>query len=423
MTRPLRVLHVTDNYHPARGGLESAVSTLAAALAVRNHEVWVATLSRSDAPPYECIDGVGVHRLTGWIERARRFAADAGHQYHPTFRDPGLVRSLQELVDRFQPHVVHVHGWILYSTLPLRLPARTALVVSLHDFSLVCAKKTLLRGGRVCEGPSLRSCVPCASATYGASKGVPTALGLLGKRNAHQGVHQYIANSSYVAATTAATSGISRERIAVVPSPVPDSVLATGGVRPAFLPEGEFILFVGAMGTHKGLDVLLDAHQRLSRGLPMVILGLPRADSPNCDRPGVLLVENAPHEVVMASWRAATVGVVPSVCAEAFGLVAVEGMAAGTPMVVSAVGGLQEVVEPEVTGLVVPPGSRDALRSAIDRLISDPALRIAMGKEGRVRAQRYTVSEVVPQFEDRYREALLRRVARPGGEVGSVVAP
>jgi glycosyltransferase involved in cell wall biosynthesis len=425
----MRILHVTDNYLPARGGLERTVSTIAQGQAAAGHEVAVATLSRVDAPASEVLGGVEVHRLDGWIRHLRRFAADPGHQYHPTFADPRLVAALQKLVDRFAPDVVHAHGWMLYSIARVRRAPGTALVVGLHDFSLICANKALLRAGAVCEGPELFRCLRCSVATYGAAKGAPLALGLAGQRGVHERVDLFVANSSYVADVSASGSGIPRERIVVVPVPLPHDVAAAAASdvpRPSFLPDGDFVLFVGALGRHKGLDVLLEAHARLDPPVPLVILGIPRRDSPSCDRPGVLVRRDVPHEQVMACWRAAAVGAAPSVCAEAFGLVALEGMAAGTPMVVSAVGGLQEVVEPGVSGLVVPPGDPAALATALRRLLDDPELRASMGTAGIRRARNYGLSAMLPELQQCYAEARRRAGAgsvRPSGPRSGPATP
>jgi glycosyltransferase involved in cell wall biosynthesis len=85
--------------------------------------------------------------------------------------------------------------------------------------------------------------------------------------------------------------------------------------------------------------------------------------------------------------NSATVAVAPSVWAEAFGLTVVEAMAAGVPVVASAVGGIPELVDPDVTGILVPPGDAAALADALRRLIQDPALREQMGGKARAAAR------------------------------------
>ena len=87
---------------------------------------------------------------------------------------------------------------------------------------------------------------------------------------------------------------------------------------------------------------------------------------------------------------------------EAFGLVALEAMAAGRPVIAADHGGLQEIVANGETGLLVAPGDADALRDALRRLHSDPDLRARMGAAAIQRVKRFTPARVVPELEDVY---------------------
>ena len=95
---------------------------------------------------------------------------------------------------------------------------------------------------------------------------------------------------------------------------------------------------------------------------------------------------------------------VPSVWAEPFGIVVIEAMAGGTPVVASNVGGIPEIVQHGVSGLLVTPGDALALRHAIADLIADPPRRLAMGDAARRRSQEFTAATVVPALEDQYRQ-------------------
>jgi glycosyltransferase involved in cell wall biosynthesis len=81
-----------------------------------------------------------------------------------------------------------------------------------------------------------------------------------------------------------------------------------------------------------------------------------------------------------------------------------EAMAAGLPVVATAVGGVPELVVDEYNGLLVPPGVPTELAKAIDRLVSDPELRCRLGAAARATADRFTVSACVRQHEALYRE-------------------
>jgi glycosyltransferase involved in cell wall biosynthesis len=90
---------------------------------------------------------------------------------------------------------------------------------------------------------------------------------------------------------------------------------------------------------------------------------------------------------------------------EGFGLVLLEAMAAGRPVVASAVGPIPEVVIDGVTGLLVPPGDSDALAAAIVRLLTDPELAAALGRAGRARVEsEFAVDAMVARTQALYEE-------------------
>ena len=102
----------------------------------------------------------------------------------------------------------------------------------------------------------------------------------------------------------------------------------------------------------------------------------------------------------------AEVVVVPSL-GEGFGMVALEAMERGRPVIASAVGGLPEIVDDGVTGLLVPPGDADALGAAIRELAGDRARAAAMGAVGRARAlEQFSQERCTDRIAELYREAL-----------------
>ncbi len=98
---------------------------------------------------------------------------------------------------------------------------------------------------------------------------------------------------------------------------------------------------------------------------------------------------------------------------ESFGRIVVEAMAAGLPVVGVADGGVGELVEDGVTGLLVPPNNAQALATAIERLASDSDLRQSLGKNGRQRAeQRYSLENCAGRMAKVYRRAMARPLGR-----------
>ncbi|WP_418004906.1 glycosyltransferase family 4 protein [Mycobacterium sp. PDNC021] len=408
---------MSDSFAPATGGTERVVEALAKGLTARGHPNVVATLGRPDAPAHQFDGDIEVRRIDGLTRYLRRFASDPNHYFHPTCPDPLLVGRLQALVDEIRPDIVHAHGWILNSCLSLRL-GDAALVATLHDFGLTCAKKTLIHRDTLdgpCPGTELARCLRCSAEFYGVLKGVPIALALRESRRRADRVALYLPISDTVEA--ASLRAVPKERIEQIPSFIDDSAFheARSTPRPSFLPDGPFIVYVGVFGEHKGPGLLVAAHQRMRTPIPLVMIGSERADTEpyegTTDRP-IFVHTKVSHDQIMASLAAASVAVVPSRWQEPLGLVAVEAMAAGTAVVATWVGALAQVVSHGRTGLIVPPNDPVAMARAIDRLLDDPGFAANLASEGVRRAREYAASTVIPRVVEAYRKAL---AARPAG--------
>ncbi|MBX3027487.1 glycosyltransferase family 4 protein [bacterium] len=216
--------------------------------------------------------------------------------------------------------------------------------------------------------------------------------------------------------------GVPRQRIVLIPSAVdPERVrprLGTAAVRGAqgAAADATVLLCAAALVRRKGIDVLLDALAALAaRGLrPLLWVA---GEGPE----GAALAAQAERCGVAAqvAWlgqrddvgdllAAADVFVLPS-RAEGLGVAALEAMAAGRPVVASAVGGLAEAVVDGRTGLLVPPGDAVALGAALERLLREPALRAALGAAGPTRVgEGFLAEQMVAAYERLYRDVLGR---------------
>jgi D-inositol-3-phosphate glycosyltransferase len=107
-------------------------------------------------------------------------------------------------------------------------------------------------------------------------------------------------------------------------------------------------------------------------------------------------------------YAAADLCAVPSLT-ESFGLVALESMACGTPVVATRVGGLQTVVQHGQSGLLVPAGDHRALAEAIERVLTDERLRLHLAHGARERAEGFSWSRVGDGIESLYQRVLAER--------------
>jgi glycogen synthase len=203
--------------------------------------------------------------------------------------------------------------------------------------------------------------------------------------------------------------------------------LTRHGVRP----DQPFVLFVGRITRQKGIIHLVRAIPQIDPGAQIVLCaGAP--DTPEiakemseavnalqASRPGVIWIqEMLPREDVIQLYSHAAVFCCPSIY-EPFGIINLEAMACGTPVVATAVGGIPEVVVEGETGLMVPlgavvPGAFEptepaafsrALATSINRLLADPGLCRRMGAAGRRRVEEHFAwSAIARRTADLYRQ-------------------
>jgi phosphatidylinositol alpha-mannosyltransferase len=128
-------------------------------------------------------------------------------------------------------------------------------------------------------------------------------------------------------------------------------------------------------------------------------------DLPNEMRERVVMLGNVPHDELPPYHAASEVFCAPATGRESFGIVLVEAMAAGLPMVASDIPGYREVVRDGIDGMLVPPRDPPALARAVSEILDDPDTAKRLGEAGRSRAMRYSWENVAAEIEEIYREA------------------
>ena len=189
--------------------------------------------------------------------------------------------------------------------------------------------------------------------------------------------------------------------------------------------DGPTIFFCSRHEPRKGLAVLLQALARLpadvrvwvaSDGPETAALQLAHAGDPRVEWLGRISEDDK-----VARWRGASVFCAPSLHGESFGVILLESMAAGTPIVATDLDGYRKVARPGVDALLVPPGDADALAGAIGRVLAEPALAQQLVAAGRERAGQFSMAALAERYEGIY-ERLVAEGPGPGRRWSGPVA-
>ena len=202
---------------------------------------------------------------------------------------------------------------------------------------------------------------------------------------------------------------------------IPNGIDAERFGDPALRPIERFddgrpnILFVGRLEKRKGFKYLLRAFVQVKKAVPEARLIVVGAYDKEDKIPFVLyarrhrlrdvkFVGYVPEEELPRYYRTCDVFCAPSTGFESFGIVLLEAMAAGKPIVASDIAGYRTVLTDGEEGFLVPPEDEEALAVALIRLLRDPRLRRRMGEKGRVKALAYSWEKVAGQVLDYYQE-------------------
>jgi glycogen synthase len=332
----------------------------------------------------------------------------------PKLRSPVemLQRSVNWVADPVDADVVHCHTWYAHAGgLLSRLLYGTPLVITTHSLEPLRPWKREQLG----RGYDFSSWV---------------------EKTALETADAIIAVSEETREDILKHFSVDPGRVSVIPNGIDvEQYQYTGeadALDKAGIPRGlPYVLFVGRITRQKGIIHLVRAIKHLAPGLGVVLLaGQP--DTPEIGeemKRGVTEIQKSREHVYwipeMVSKRDAIqfysharVFCCPSIY-EPFGIINLEAMACGAPVVASAVGGIKEVVVPEETGLLVsftqqseapfeavdPEGFSRDLASGINRIVADPALRDRMGAAGRRRVeQHYSWKSIAERVLELYRE-------------------
>ncbi|MGA2454692.1 MAG: glycosyltransferase family 4 protein [Solirubrobacteraceae bacterium] len=348
--------------------------------------------------------GISVHVLTARVGPEQPIAGVTVHSSAELLsaRAPSSLRVGDALAAC--PTVIHMHQ-LDDPELVAFLRRSAPVVISMHGYSACTSGVHYFRPGHECTRPHGAGCVPNLLARGCAHTRDPRPL-----------------PSAYRSATRAVRA-LTDADLAISYSSVIDRHLAANGVAPrrvlplftTITPRAgsghetrRRVLFAGRVVTPKGIGVLIRAMQAVDAEL--VVCG----DGWGLDamrrlahRLGVL------ERIRFTGWLAAealaqeladaSVVAMPSLWPEPFGLIGIEALAAGRPVIASATGGVIDWLTDRVNGLLVRPGDAPALAKALDELLGDPARQQAMGAAGReMVADRFSPERHIAALLDAY---------------------
>jgi glycosyltransferase involved in cell wall biosynthesis len=307
--------------------------------------------------------------------------------------NPFMMAAVQKIVAEFRPDVVHIHN-----TFPLLSPGvlyalgkGPARVVTLHNYRLFCSAGIPMRAGNVCTEclekrsvwPALRhgcyrnsriSTIPIA-----ASVSLHRLLGTWTER-----VDAFIALTSFQRVRMV-EAGLPADRVFVKPN------FYAGNPRPLSWGErGDYAVFAGRLSTEKGVETLSSAWMKWGASAPELrIVGdgplmeklrlrISSTASPRIKLMGQLSVDKTREQIGSAKLL-----VVPSECLEGFPMVLSEAFAFGTPVAVSDMGPLPNLVRDSINGVVFPPANPTALLERIKAAWNDSELLQELSKSAR----------------------------------------
>ncbi|HEU5173504.1 MAG TPA: glycosyltransferase family 4 protein [Gemmatimonadaceae bacterium] len=369
----MRVIQICPYSWDAHGGVQAHVRHLADELRGRGHDVLV--LAPGNEPPAEAYV-----RLVGRPTRIRFNGSVA-----PLCIDPFSAAVVRDAFDDFAPDVIHVHEPFAPSTSLLGVLCADAPVVA--TFHAYYEPFTVHGGIYTAFSQLLRPVWSRIAFRIAVSRAAQRTMNAR-MRGAHS---------------------------AIIPNGA--TIDHFGTAEPATLPAGRRMLFVGRLEPRKGFRVAVDAFAELGErydDLRLVVVGdgpqraqirrLPRGLRERVDMMG-----RVSHDAMPTYHAASDVFVAPATGRESFGIILVEAMAAGLPVVASDLPGYREVVRHEREGLLVPPADPAALAEATARLLDDAALAKRLAVGGRMRARAFAWPRIAARVERVYDKVVRSR--------------
>jgi glycosyltransferase involved in cell wall biosynthesis len=400
----MKILQVSTLYPPlAVGGAERTAASISRELAKDGDFVSVATTSPEKKFSFDRQGGVGVYRIglrnLYWPFSGVKHSAVKKLAWHSLDRyNPLMGQQFDRVLEKVEPDLILTHnlqGWSC-SVWEHAYRHKIKVIHMLHDHSLVCPRTTMYQNNKRCEKP----CGDCWSLSQ---KRIELAQGLSGVLSVSVDLLRRHILLGAIPTT------IPRM---VVPNSLPPSIpviTERRPVRPAQEPLR--IGYMGRVEQEKGIEVLLRACAILAENGHREKFTLQIAGTGNdtylskIKRKWIgLNAHYLGHMDSCTFMDSIDVMVVPSLMNEGLGNVAFEAMARGTAVIASQLGGLTEVLEGGVAGILIPPDDAQIMSEALARCIEDRELLNDLSLRAMTRATFFTPKRQMSQIHQFIRE-------------------
>ena len=375
------------------GGISPHVYFLSKSLAKEDVKVYVVTCDFPGAPAHEVIEGVEVYRIDSYKNPAPDFATWVYLMNLNMQKEAAaIVNKLGNKIDVF-----HAHDWLVATAgIGLKHVFRKPLLVTMHSTEIGRRDGLHTNTERMIHETE-------AWLTYEAWK--------------------VICCSDYMVSHVRWAFGLPEDKLVMVPNGVnthayksSDDTEDCGAFRTKFaLPEEKIVLYVGRLVYEKGIHILINAVpkvlERANAKFIIVGSGYMKEQLLNIVRSmrlehKVLFMGFVDDETLLRLQKCADVSVVPSLF-EPFGIVALEAMAAKSPVVVSDTGGLSEIVDHDITGFKAYPNNPDSLAWGIIKILLDePYRKYLIENAYRIVKEKYNWEKIAQQTRRIYEGVL-----------------
>lgn len=380
---------ICSNAYPPHfiGGAELSAHNMAEVFKKRGYDILVLAGSVNDKKKRYSVNtrvyrGIRVFRVN---LHSRDFSPDYFNFYHKE-----VETLFNDLLDRFSPDVIHFHNitGLSVGLVHIAKHRKIKTVLTLHDYWGICQKNTLLKqDGGICN--DISECKACMSTMSGIRwKNLPS-----GMRNDFifyqiQAVDTIICASRYVA-NKYVEAGIDEKKICVIPYGI--NIEKFSKIPSNKVKSRVRFSYVGHLGRHKGLHVLVDALALLKEKdrIQINIVGegelrdelKSKIKSMGWDKSVRFWGKVDSHKIERV-YRKTDVLLVPSIWPECFGIIIIEAMASGIPVIASRIGGIPEIVEDGKTGYLIEAGNAEELANKMSEFIKEPSKISLLGGNG-----------------------------------------